>query len=96
VYRLHERLRAAGVFAGAPSEYFAPETEGAVLRFQQRERLVADGKVGPMTMIALYQRTSPEELPHLDQGETGTGVLTIGDTGVREGGWVETWEGGVP
>src|SRR5690606_26202294 len=46
VVRLHERLRAAGVYDGPDSPVFAPETEDAVLRFQQRERLVADGKVG--------------------------------------------------
>ena len=36
-----------------------------MLRFQRSKRLVADGKVGPMTMIALYQSVSGDRLPHL-------------------------------
>ena len=36
-----------------------------MLRFQRSKRLEADGKVGPMTMIALYQSVSGNRLPHL-------------------------------
>ena len=65
VGRLHELLRAAEAYDGATTSVFAPATEEAVLRFQRSKRLVADGKVGPMTMIALYQSVSGDRLPHL-------------------------------
>ncbi|HEY8515252.1 MAG TPA: AAA family ATPase [Candidatus Binatia bacterium] len=65
VVRLHELLRAAEVYDGASTRTFAPETEEAVLRFQRSRRLVADGKVGPLTMIALYQAVAGDRLPHL-------------------------------
>jgi general secretion pathway protein A len=65
VVRLHELLRAAAVYDGRSTSVFARETEEAVLRFQRSKRLVADGKVGPMTMIALYQSVSGDRLPHL-------------------------------
>jgi len=65
VGRLHELLKAAGVYGGAPTSVFAASTEEAVLRFQRSKRLVADGKVGPMTMIALYQSAPGDRLPHL-------------------------------
>jgi general secretion pathway protein A len=96
VYRLHERLRAADVYVGGDSPVFAPETEAAVLRFQQRERLVADGKVGPMTMIALYRRTSPERLPRLAGTPAPARVAGGEDRGFDEDRWVGTLEGGVP
>lgn len=96
VYRLHARLRAAAVYAGNDSQMFAPETEAAVLRFQQRERLVADGKVGPMTMIALYRRTSPERLPTLAGTPAQSSVAGREDDALTEDRWVGTLEGGVP
>ena len=65
VGRLHELLKSADVYAGAPSSTFANATQEAVLRFQRSKRLDADGKVGPMTMIALYQSVSRGRLPHL-------------------------------
>lgn len=77
VGRLHELLRAADAYDGATTSVFAPATEEAVLRFQRSKRLVADGKVGPMTMIALYQSVSGDRLPHLaevpvkDEGSGG-------------------------
>jgi hypothetical protein len=95
VYRLHERLRAADVYAGQDTQVFAPETEAAVLQFQQRERLVADGKVGPMTMIALYRRTSPERLPRLS-GAVSAAHVAGGAGELDEERWVGTLEGGVP
>ena len=65
VGRLHELLKSADVYAGAPTSTFANATQEAVLRFQRSKRLEADGKVGPMTMIALYQSVSGDRLPHL-------------------------------
>jgi general secretion pathway protein A len=65
VGRLHELLKSAEVYTGAPSSTFANATQEAVLRFQRSKRLDADGKVGPMTMIALYQSVLRGRLPHL-------------------------------
>jgi general secretion pathway protein A len=65
VGRLHELLRAAAMYDGRATSTFAADTEDAVLRFQRSKRLVADGKVGPLTMIALYQSVSGDRLPHL-------------------------------
>lgn len=65
VARLHDLLRAAAVYEGGGTTVFQEDTEEAVRRFQRSRRLVADGKVGPMTMIALYQSVSGDRLPHL-------------------------------
>jgi murein L,D-transpeptidase YcbB/YkuD len=65
VVRLHELLRAAGVYHGAGGERFGEETEKAVVQFQRATHLEADGKVGPMTMIALYGRAAPDRVPQL-------------------------------
>jgi len=79
VVRLHELLRAAAAYDGVNSSIFAPATEEAVLRFQRSKRLVADGKVGPMTMIALYQSVSGDRLPHLAYGAETEEVSGDGD-----------------
>ncbi len=68
VARLHDLLRAAEVYDGGGTTVFREDTEEAVRRFQRSKRLVADGKVGPMTMIALYQSVSGDRLPHLGAG----------------------------
>jgi peptidoglycan hydrolase-like protein with peptidoglycan-binding domain len=65
VGRLHELLKSAAVYSGTPTSTFANATQEAVLRFQRSKKLDADGKVGPMTMIALYQSVSGDRLPHL-------------------------------
>lgn len=65
VARLHELLKSAAVYSGTPTSTFANATQEAVLRFQRSKKLDADGKVGPMTMIALYQSVSGDRLPHL-------------------------------
>jgi hypothetical protein len=76
VRRLHELLRASGTYNGVGSSTFAPETEEAVIQFQRSRRLFADGKVGPLTMIALYQKVASERLPRL------AGTSANGEKGV--------------
>ncbi|MBM4243080.1 MAG: hypothetical protein FJ148_04600 [Deltaproteobacteria bacterium] len=73
VGRLHELLRSADVYSGKATSTFANATQEAVLRFQRGKRLEADGKVGPMTMIALYQSVSGDRLPHLGAAPEGSG-----------------------
>ena len=65
VRRLHDLLRQAGVYAGASQDQFDRTTEEAVVEFQRAVHLEADGKVGPMTMIALYGVADEEALPRL-------------------------------
>lgn len=65
VRRLHDLLRGAGVYQGAGGDRFDKATEEAVVEFQRGVHLEADGKVGPMTMIALYGRTASDQVPHL-------------------------------
>lgn len=65
VRRLHERLRAAGVYDGPGGDRFDDVTEEAVVEFQRAVHLEADGKVGPMTMIALYGLAAADRVPHL-------------------------------
>jgi hypothetical protein len=65
VERLHLLLADVGVYRGAGGDTYNPATAAAVSRFQQRMGLEADGKVGPMTMIALYRKGVPGAMPRL-------------------------------
>lgn len=65
VRRLHGLLADAGVYRGPGGDRFDGATEEAVVEFQRAVHLDADGKVGPMTMIALYGRAAPDRVPHL-------------------------------
>ena len=65
VRRLHALLRAAGTYEGPDATVFSAETADAVMRFQRSRRLPADGKAGPMTMIALYQSLADDGVPKL-------------------------------
>ena len=50
---LQVALRAHGLYAGAIDGLTGPQTRSAVVAFQRRKGLVADGKVGPRTRAAL-------------------------------------------
>jgi hypothetical protein len=54
VTRIQARLTALGHYGGAPDGRFGGATESAVLAFQQKRRLSADGAVGPKTWRALF------------------------------------------
>lgn len=78
VRRLHERLRAAGVYDGPGGDRFDDATEEAVVEFQRAVHLEADGKVGPMTMIALYGLAAADRVPHLaDRGAPAQSVDVV-------------------
>ncbi len=66
VRRLQELLEEVGVYRGPANASFDEETEDAVVEFQRAVRIAADGKVGPMTMIALYGLTASDRVPHLE------------------------------
>ncbi|MFM7142231.1 MAG: peptidoglycan-binding domain-containing protein, partial [Alphaproteobacteria bacterium] len=65
VRKLHALLRASGVYEGPDATVFSAETTDAVTRFQRSRKLPADGKAGPMTMIALYQSLADDAVPRL-------------------------------
>jgi LysM repeat protein len=48
-------LLGSGLYHGALDGYLGRQTEAAVRRFQRRERLTADGVVGPLTAAALVR-----------------------------------------
>ncbi len=77
VRRLHERLRRAGVYHGPGGDWFDGATEEAVVEFQRAVHLEADGKVGPMTMIALYGLAAPDRVPHLAGVQESTASVDV-------------------
>jgi hypothetical protein len=60
VTKIQARLTALGHDLGAPDGRFGGATESAVLAFQRKRRLSADGAVGPKTWRALF---AAEEAP---------------------------------
>lgn len=66
VTTLQRRLQAVGLKTEADG-WFGPVTEAAVIAFQRRAGLVADGIAGPKTLAALEQRdTDPKHLAEAD------------------------------
>ncbi|MFP6664937.1 MAG: AAA family ATPase [Deltaproteobacteria bacterium] len=65
VDRLHLLLADVGVYRGEGGAQYDAGTAAAVARFQQRMGLATDGKVGPLTMIALYRKGVPGAMPRL-------------------------------
>lgn len=88
VRRLHGLLRNAGVYHGPDRDYFGGATEEAVVEFQRAVHLDADGKVGPMTMIALYGRAASDRVPHLALSSSAQTAISqlAPDTGLGGGG----------
>jgi general secretion pathway protein A len=65
VERLHLLLRDANVSGGGTGDVFDAKTTAVVAEFQTAIGLRADGKVGPLTMIALYRIGLPDAMPRL-------------------------------
>lgn len=53
VRKLQLHLQALGLLKETPDEYFDAETEAAVMEFQTRQGLLADGVAGPRTLALL-------------------------------------------
>ncbi|MDG2307380.1 MAG: AAA family ATPase [Candidatus Binatia bacterium] len=84
VRRLHDLLQVAGVYEGPGGDQFDALTEEAVVEFQRGVHLEADGKVGPMTMIALYGMAASDRVPHLgSQRSKGAPANVIASGAVR-------------
>lgn len=83
VTTLQENLIAAGYYEGPLTGFFGSLTENAVIRFQQANRLLADGIVRSDTEIALQRQagrvpTQTSDLPQigrtLQRGDSGSDV----------------------
>ena len=79
-------LKKLGYFNGPVSGKFASLTQNAVIKFQQANRITADGVVGASTQRALQQacqsrtssrNTSSGQYPVLSQGKTGAAVTRL-------------------
>lgn len=62
VLKLQEELYARGYMETEPTGYFGKETQQAVIRYQERRGIEADGKVGPATQKVIYGKHY-EEIP---------------------------------
>ena len=65
VERLHLLLRDADISDASIGDVFDSTTADAIARFQEGIGLRVDGKVGPLTMIALYRAGLPGAMPRL-------------------------------
>jgi len=73
VRKLQDLLAYLDFYGGAMDGLWGPETQGALLRFQQRAALRADGIPGPETEAALKKAVClglPEEAPEGDWWKT--------------------------
>ncbi len=77
VRRLHDLLTSAGVYEGTAGDHFNGATEEAVVEFQRAVHLEADGKVGPMTMIALYGLTAGDRVPNLREATSAPAPASV-------------------
>lgn len=60
VWKLQERLQALGYYQGQVDGQFGPGTQEAVIAFQKKNGLLADGMAGEETQAVLY---SDEAIP---------------------------------
>jgi general secretion pathway protein A len=62
---LQRALGRIGHYLGVPSGSFDPQTLSAVRAFQISSGIAADGRVGPMTKISIYQELGEHIIPIL-------------------------------
>ena len=78
VKNMQNRLIELGWLSGSASGTYDDATEAAVIAFQKKAKLWADGKAGPKTLEALYSSSAPSSSkPASGSGET----LERGSTG---------------
>ena len=87
VFRLQEELHARGYLTVEPTGYFGTETRRALIRYQSRHGLEADGKAGPKTLQKIYgknyrpmpstREVSDSKAPESDNPD----ALRLGDEG---------------
>jgi peptidoglycan hydrolase-like protein with peptidoglycan-binding domain len=98
VRRFQVRLQLLGYITFIPDGVFGSGTERAVVLFQQRNGLTADGKVGPATLAALNSSSAlpiatasptaaPSETVTLKRGDSGSDVTKM-QKRLRELGYI--------
>jgi peptidoglycan hydrolase-like protein with peptidoglycan-binding domain len=65
VSKLQHILARIGEYHGSFTSSYDRPTSEAIARFQRSRRLVADGVVGPLTKILLYEATGAFDHPRL-------------------------------
>ena len=73
---LQRSLAELRLFSGQASGLFEDDTRIALVRFQKRNGLVADGIAGPLTQIALYGKLSRYPVPRLSSVSTSPRSLS--------------------
>ncbi len=73
VGNLKKLLRSAGLSIGDMNSIYDRETVEAVTRFQELHRIPQDGKVGPKTLLLLYQESADYNPVRLKQEGAGRG-----------------------
>lgn len=81
VAELQRHLADMGYFNGEITGHYGPQTQEAVLRFQQDMGLAADGIVGPETAQVLFQGAPSGEAPYDSQGPEARGGVRLEDNG---------------
>ncbi|MBR5960568.1 MAG: peptidoglycan-binding protein [Clostridia bacterium] len=77
VKTLQKRLKDLGYYTGSVDGNYGDGTKSAVIAFQQRNNLKADGKAGPATQRALYQSKSNITYGSMRQGEESSAVKNL-------------------
>ena len=73
VRQLQDMLINAGVYNDAPTGRYDSATRSAVTRFQASRGIVPDGRVGPQTLMLLYQAAGKFSQPKLKPVRLGEG-----------------------
>ena len=77
VRTLQKRLKDLGYYTGSVDGNYGDGTKAAVIAFQQRNNLKADGKAGPATQRVLYGSKANITYPSMRQGEEGSSVKNL-------------------
>ena len=77
VKTLQKRLKDLGYYTGTVDGNYGDGTKSAVIAFQQRNNLKADGKAGPATQRVLYGSKSNITYGSMRQGEESSAVKNL-------------------
>ncbi len=77
VRTLQKRLKDLGYYTGSVDGNYGDGTKAAVIAFQQRNNLKADGKAGPATQRVLYGSKSNITYGSMRQGEESSAVKNM-------------------